>query len=89
VDSVYRELRTLSAGIDNATAIERVFEMILNAVFYAIILLVCFAILGLDALAFLVTTLSALLALSFIVGSASSSTFEGIMMILVRRPYGA
>jgi small-conductance mechanosensitive channel len=85
---VYRELRTLSAGIANATAIERVFEMILNFGFYFILLFVCLAVLGVDALAFGVTVTGWVLALSFVIGSACSSTFEGIIMILVRRPYG-
>jgi small-conductance mechanosensitive channel len=85
---VYRELRTLSAGISNATAIERVFEMILNFVFYAILLFICLAIMGVDALAFGLTMTGWFIALSFIIGSSCSSTFEGILMILVRRPYG-
>jgi Na+/citrate or Na+/malate symporter len=85
---VYRELRTLSAGISNATAIERVFEMILNTCFYAILFFICLAILGIGALTFALTFSSIILALSFIIGSASSSMFEGILMILVRRPYG-
>jgi small-conductance mechanosensitive channel len=88
VDCVYRELRTLSAGIGNATAIERVFEMMLNFVFYFILMFVCLALVGVDALAFGVTVIGWILALSFVIGTACSSTFEGIIMILARRPYG-
>lgn len=88
MDSVYRELRTLSAGISNATAIDRVFEMILNICFYTVLCFICFGILGIGVLTFAVTFSSTILALSFIIGSACSSIFEGLMMILVRRPYG-
>ena len=88
VDSVYRELRTLSAGISNATAIDRVFEMILNIFFYTVLVFICFAILGIGVLTFAVTFSSTILALSFIIGSAFSSLFEGLLMILARRPYG-
>lgn len=88
MDSVYRELRTLSAGISNATAIDRVFEMILNICIYTILFFICIGILGIGVLTFAVTFSSTILALSFIVGSACSSIFEGLMMILVRRPYG-
>lgn len=87
MDSVYRELRTLSAGISNATAIDRVFEMILNVCFYTVLCFICFAILGIGVLTFAVTFSSTILALSFIIGSACSSIFEGLMLILVRRPY--
>jgi small-conductance mechanosensitive channel len=88
VDSVYRELRTLSAGINNATAIDRVFEMILNICFYTALFFISLGILGIGVLTFAVTFSSTVLALSFIIGSACSSIFEGLMMILVRRPYG-
>jgi small-conductance mechanosensitive channel len=85
---VYRELRTLSAGINNATAIDRVFEIILNICFYTALFFICLGILGIGVLTFAVTFSSTVLALSFIIGSACSSIFEGLMMILVRRPYG-
>ena len=88
VDSVYRELRTLSAGISNATAIDRVFEMILNICSYTVLFFICIGILGIGVLTFAVTFSTTIVALSFIIGSACSSIFEGLVMILVRRPYG-
>ena len=88
VDTVYRELRTLSASISNATAIDRVFEMILNFCFYLVLIFICFGIMGIGVLSFAVAFSSTILAVSFIIGSACSSLFEGLVMILARRPFG-
>lgn len=85
VDSVYKELRLLDASIENSSQIDRAFENLINVIFYAIILTVILHFLGFNPLAFFLSLTSVVLAFAFMIGSASSKYFEGILFILVRR----
>lgn len=87
VDSVYKKNRLLSSSIQNATQIDRAYEHILNVAFYICLALVIFAILGISALEAVLSLSAVLVAFAFMIGSASASYFEGILLILVRRPY--
>jgi len=113
VDNVYRELKTLSAAVRNASAsksvlhvkiltctpfshptfefffpVDRVFESILNFLFYIFLYWIVFIFLdSLDAINFSLALASIIFSCSFVIGSACSSVFEGILMILIRRPY--
>jgi hypothetical protein len=56
-------------------------------VFYAIVLSVILARIGYDPLAIFLSFSGVILAFAFMIGSASSKYFEGLLFILVRRPY--
>jgi small-conductance mechanosensitive channel len=88
VDIVYKELRFLQASIDNSSQIDKSFENIINIVFYAIIVAIVMSQLGFDPFSLFLSLSSVVLAFAFAIGSASSKYFEGLLFILVRRPYG-
>ncbi|KAG7356332.1 mechanosensitive ion channel [Nitzschia inconspicua] len=87
-DSVYKEFRLLQASIQNSSQIDIAFENILNVFFYAILITIILSIMGFDPLSLFLSLSSVILAFAFVIGSASSKYFEGILFILVRRPYG-
>ena len=88
IDCLYREMRSLSASISNTTSIERVYESILNYSFYTVLVFTCLAVLGFDSWTLGILVASVGMAFSFGIGSASGAIFEGILMILLRRPFG-
>eukprot|EP00977_Amphora_coffeiformis_P012336 scaffold3043_cov180-Amphora_coffeaeformis.AAC.28 len=88
VDAVYKEFRFLGATIENSSRIDRAFENIFNAVFYVILGSIILSQLGFDPLSLFLSLSSVILAFAFMIGSASAKYFEGILFILVRRPYG-
>ena len=87
IDSVYKEFRLLQASIENSAQIDRAFESIFNIVFYTLIVVIIMSQLGFDPLALFLSMSSVILAFAFMIGSASSKYFEGLLFILVRRPY--
>ncbi|CAJ1957656.1 unnamed protein product [Cylindrotheca closterium] len=87
VDAVYKEFRLLQASIDNSAQIDRAFEAIFNAVFYVIMTVIITSQLGFDPMALFLSLSSVLLAFAFVIGPAASKYFEGILFILIRRPY--
>ncbi|CAJ1957654.1 unnamed protein product [Cylindrotheca closterium] len=87
VDAVYKEFRLLQASIENSAQIDRAFEAIFNAIFYVIVVVIIMSQLGLDPMALFLSLSSVLLAFAFVIGSAASKYFEGILFILLRRPY--
>jgi hypothetical protein len=88
VDSVYKEFRLLSASIENSSRIDRAFENLFNILFYALVATLILIQLDFDPLALFLSLSSVILAFAFIIGSASAKYFEGLLFILVRRPYG-
>lgn len=87
VDNVYKTYRLLIASIDNSGQIDRAFENIINAAFYFLVIVVTFSQLGVNLLPYFLSVSSFLLAFVFMIGSASSKYFEGVLFILCRRPY--
>jgi small-conductance mechanosensitive channel len=88
VDSCYKEFRLLQASIENSYQIDRAFENIFNVIFYFVVIAVVLSFLGFDPLALFLSLSSVILAFAFMIGSASAKYFEGVLFILVRRPYG-
>jgi Mechanosensitive ion channel len=88
VDAVYKELRFLQASIDNSSQIDKSFENIVNVIFYAIVVSIVLSQLGFDPFSLFLSLSSVVLAFAFAIGSASSKYIEGLLFILVRRPYG-
>jgi len=87
IDSVYKEFRLLNASINNSSQIDRAFENIINIIFYTIVITIILSQFGFDPLALFLSLSSVILAFAFMIGSASAKYFEGILFILVRRPY--
>lgn len=88
VDTVYKELRFLQASIDNSSQIDKSFENLVNVVFYAVVISFILSQLGFDPFSLFLSLSSIVLAFAFAIGSASAKYFEGLLFILVRRPYG-
>ena len=76
IDGVYRDLRFLVSSIQNATQIERAYEKIINCIFYAMVFCLSLEILGVDALAFVLSLSSLIVAFAFMIGSACAQFFE-------------
>uniref|UniRef100_A0A7S4I0R0 Mechanosensitive ion channel MscS domain-containing protein n=1 Tax=Odontella aurita TaxID=265563 RepID=A0A7S4I0R0_9STRA len=88
VDNIYKNLRTLRASIANSSQIDRAFEQIFNVAFYFLAgLCAVLMILGVDAMGFFLSFSTVFISFSFLFGSAASKYFEGVLLILVRRPY--
>jgi small-conductance mechanosensitive channel len=75
-DAVYKEMRFLSSSINNASQIDRAYEKILNVLFYTLLAIVVFAMLGISALSFILSLSSILVAFAFMIGPASSTYFD-------------
>jgi hypothetical protein len=81
-DTVYKEMRLLRASIANSGQIDHAFEIMLNVFFYVILVIIIFAVLGLDPLALFISISGIVLAFAFMIGAASSKYFEvsGVLM---------
>ncbi|CAJ1888982.1 unnamed protein product [Cylindrotheca closterium] len=88
VDSIYKEFRLLQASIQNSSQIDQTFESIFNIAFYGASITIILSQVGVDPLALFLSFSSIIFAFAFMISSASSKYFEGLLFILVRRPYG-
>lgn len=59
----------------------------INVAFFILLICIILAANGFNPLALFLSFSSIILAFAFMIGSASSKYFEGILFILVRRPY--
>ena len=66
---------------------DQAFEGIVNIVFYFILGCIALAVLGIDPFALFVAISGFVLGFAFMIGAACSKYFEGLLMILVRKPY--
>lgn len=87
VDAVYKELRLFRASVANAARVDRSFEKIIDFVFYFIVGGISLAILGIDPFALFAAISGFILGFAFMIGAACSKYFEGLLMILVTKPY--
>ena len=87
VDAVYKELRLFRASVANSARVDRSFEKIINIVFYLIVGCFSLAILGIDPLALFAAISGFILGFAFMIGGACSKYFEGLLMILITKPY--
>jgi hypothetical protein len=88
IDSVYKELRLLRATIGGSTKIDKALESIFNYGFYVLLACVILWVMNIDPLALFLSLSSIVLAFAFMIGSASAKYFEGLLFIIVQRPYG-
>jgi small-conductance mechanosensitive channel len=87
IDACYKELRLLRASVANSSRIDKAFERIFNIFFYFIVGCIVLAVLGVDPLTLFASVSGFVLGFAFMIGSACSKIFEGLLLILVRRPY--
>jgi len=87
VDSVYKDLRLTLANINNSSQIDRAYQRIINTIFYTAVTFIVLAIYGLDVNAIFILLSSIIVSFAFMIGSAASKYLEGILLILVRKPY--
>mmetsp|Transcript_17315 Transcript_17315/g.43217 ORF Transcript_17315/g.43217 Transcript_17315/m.43217 type:complete len:733 (-) Transcript_17315:656-2854(-) len=87
IDSVYKRLRLVLANINNASQIDRAYGQITNVIFWAVSVLVGLSVFGYNVEALLITLAGLLVSFAFMISSASSKYVEGILLILIRRPY--
>lgn len=84
-DSLYKDFRLLQASISNSGSVSRAFEILCNYAFFIVLWCIILYILGIDPLALFVSLSSFIVGFAFMIGSASSKYFEGILFIFVRR----
>ena len=73
--------------VTNSSKIDKSFETILNWLFYAVAITIILGQLGYSPMALFLSISGVILAFAFMIGSASSKYFEGLLFIIVRRPY--
>lgn len=88
VDDVYQELRLLRASIRNSRKIDKVLRRLIDGVFYVLVAIVVLSVIGYDPLAMFLSLSSVIVAFSFMVARAAGSYFEGLLFILLQKPYG-
>ena len=73
--------------VTNSSKIDKSFETILNWLFYAVAITIILGQLGYSPMALFLSISGVILAFAFMIGSASSKYFEGLLFIILRRPY--
>jgi Mechanosensitive ion channel len=87
VDSVYKDLRMLRASVANSTKLDGAFEKIVNIGFYFVLGCIVLSLFGVDPLVLFASVSGFVLGFAFMIGSAASKYFEGLLLIFVRRPF--
>ncbi|KAL3903321.1 MAG: hypothetical protein SGARI_005432 [Bacillariaceae sp.] len=87
IDSVYKTLRLLLANISNSSQIDQAYARLVNVVFYVLSGFVILAALGVDINSLFLGLSGLLVSFAFMIGTASSKYLEGILLILVRKPF--
>jgi len=86
-DKVYKDLRTLRAAIANSSQLDLAFESLVNIGFYFLLFMLVLTIIELDPWTLFLSLSGFILSFSFMFGNAASKYFEGILLILVQKPY--
>lgn len=80
-------MRLLRASVENSSQIDHAFEIVINVVFYILLFLIMVAMIGIDPLSLILSISSLIVGFAFAISSASSKAFEGILFVLLRRPF--
>jgi hypothetical protein len=86
-DNIYKKLRMFRASVHNASVIDKVLESLINPVYYCIVAVIMATIMGINIIATLVPLSTLVLGGTFAFGPACAKIFEGIILIVARRPY--
>ena len=85
IDAVYRKVRLLESSVENHSHVDKSYEKVINFIFYFLMGCVALAIMGMNPLVFILSLSTLLVSFAFMIGSAASQQFEGILMVLVRK----
>lgn len=85
--SVYKSIRLFRASLESSSQVDDNLEGIINVVFYTLLVLVSLLVMGFRVWESLLSFTTFFFGFSFMFGPASSSFFEGLLLILLRRPY--
>mmetsp|Transcript_25824 Transcript_25824/g.29982 ORF Transcript_25824/g.29982 Transcript_25824/m.29982 type:complete len:357 (-) Transcript_25824:211-1281(-) len=87
-DKVYKQLRMFRATVMNSAQLDNAFEFIMNIFFYLIVSCVILQIVfAIEPSTLLLGMVSLLVPFTFAISNASSKWFEGVLLVLVRKPY--
>jgi len=86
-DNIYKKLRFLRASVGNSSVIDNVLESLIDPIVYFLLAGIVLAILGINIVSALVPMSTLILGGTFAFGPACAKTFEGIILIVARRPY--
>lgn len=75
-DAVYKRLRYFRASVSNSSAIDKVLENMINAIYWFIMIFLLLELLDLDPWTLLVSITSLLVSVSFAMGSSVSNYLE-------------
>lgn len=87
IDSVYKELKLILANINSSSQIDRAYGQIANLLFFISGTVVGLWSLSVDIKTLVIGISGLLVSFAFMIGSSASKYLEGILLILVRRPY--
>eukprot|EP00980_Cylindrotheca_fusiformis_P014044 scaffold3670_cov124-Cylindrotheca_fusiformis.AAC.20 len=87
IDSHYKELRKLRAGIANEGKVNTSSERIMDTLFYFVAGIAGLSIIGIDPIALFGVITSFTVGFAFMIGGASSDYFRGLLFITIQRPY--
>ncbi|OEU21923.1 hypothetical protein FRACYDRAFT_136035, partial [Fragilariopsis cylindrus CCMP1102] len=87
IDSVYKQLRLILANINSSSQIDRAYGQIANLIFGVAAVLIGLFCLGVNIEHLVLGAAGLLVSFAFLIGAAASKYLEGILLILVRKPY--
>jgi hypothetical protein len=87
VDTVYKEWRVLEASVENVRKLNRASQEIFDTFYHTTVFCIGLAMIGLDPVALLSGLTAFVVGLAFMIGGATSNWFEGMLFMLVRRPF--
>jgi len=87
IDEIYKEITLLKRNVENAAAIHRAAEKLFDVGFYFALGFIILVMLQIDPIALILGLSSLVVSFSFCIGPAAANYFEGLLLILVRRPY--
>jgi small-conductance mechanosensitive channel len=87
IDELYKELRLLRLALQNDAHMNKTSEKLINIVYYFIVICCFLAALGINPFTLFMGVAGIVVGFAFMIGGASSKYFEGVLMVLVRRPY--
>lgn len=87
IDNVYKELRKLRASVANEGRMNAASERFFNVFFYFLLIVIGLAVVGVDPVTLFGVLTSFIISFSFMVGGAASDYLQGLLFILVQKPY--
>lgn len=77
----------LQNNIDNSSHVDKAYEKIINVVFYFALFILGTSILGWNSWEAIVGLSAFIVSFGFMIGSGTAQLFEGVLLVLARKPY--